>query len=84
MRKFKHINASTLEEAVSALKEYGEAAKVIAGGTDLVGQMKDEILPQYPEVIVNLKTIPGLDYIKEDDNALKIGAMTRLEDIAKD
>ena len=84
MRKFKHINASTLEEAVSVLKEYGETAKVIAGGTDLIGQMKDEILPQYPDVIVNLKTIPGLDYIQEDGAVLKIGAMTRLEDIARD
>lgn len=84
MRKFKHVNASTLAEAVSVLREYGEAAKVIAGGTDLMGEMKDEILPQYPETIVNLKTIPGLDYIQEDGAVLKIGAMTRLEDIAKD
>jgi len=84
MRKFKHVNASTLEGAVSALREYGETAKVIAGGTDLIGQMKDEILPQYPDVIVNLKTIPGLDYIQEDGTVLKIGAMTRLEDIARD
>ena len=84
MRKFKYVNASTLEEAVSVLKEHGGAAKVIAGGTDLLGEMKDEILPQYPEVLVNLGSIPGLDYIQEDGAALKIGAMTRLEDIARD
>jgi len=84
MRKFKHVNATTVEEAVSVLEEHGRRAKVNAGGTDLIGQMKDEILPEYPEVIVNIKTIPGLNYIKEEDNVLKIGALTILEDIAKD
>ena len=33
-------------------------------------------------MLINLKTIPGLDYIKEEDGLLKIGALTRLEDIA--
>ncbi len=56
----------------------------MAGGTDLLGQMMDEILPEYPEVIINLKNIPGMDYIKEEGNLLKIGAFTRLEDIAHD
>jgi xanthine dehydrogenase YagS FAD-binding subunit len=38
----------------------------------------------YPETVVNLKSItPSLDYIKEDGGTLKIGACTRLEDIAK-
>jgi len=80
MRKFTHINASTIDEAVAALGT--GKAKVIAGGTDLVGMMKDNILPEYPETIVNLKTIPGLDYIKEEGGMLKIGALTRLADIA--
>jgi NADPH-dependent glutamate synthase beta subunit-like oxidoreductase/CO/xanthine dehydrogenase FAD-binding subunit len=84
MREFKHINASSLEEATSVLEEYGGRAKVIAGGTDLLGRMKDEILPDYPEVIVNIKTISGLDYIKEESQTLRIGALTRLEDIARD
>ncbi len=84
MRKFTHTNASTVEEATSLLKQSKGRAELIAGGTDLLGQMKDEILPEYPEIIVNIKTIPGLDYIKEQDRTLKIGALTRLEDIAKD
>jgi len=84
MKRFKHINALSAEEATSVLKEYGGKAKVIAGGTDLVGQMKDNILPEHPEVIVNIKTISGLDYIREDGQTLKIGALTKLEDIAQD
>jgi len=80
MRIFTHIDATSVDEAVSALSQSG--SKAIAGGTDLLGVMKDEILPAYPEIIVNLKTIPGLDYIKEEGGVLKIGAMTKLEDIA--
>ncbi len=80
MKKFNHINASTVDDAVAALAN-GNAA-VIAGGTDLIGTMVDEILPDYPETIINLKSISGLDYIKEEGGMLKIGALTRLEDIA--
>lgn len=82
MREFTHINATTVEEAASILKEHKGRAKPVAGGTDLLGEMKDEILAKYPKTIVNLKTIPDLDYVREDGDALKIGALTRLEDIA--
>jgi xanthine dehydrogenase YagS FAD-binding subunit len=82
MRKFAHINASTIDEAVLTLRRYGGKARIIAGGTDLLGKMKDEILPAYPEALVNIKTIPGLDFLEEDNGLLKIGALARLEDIA--
>ncbi len=82
MRKLIHINASSIDEAVSWLGRYGSKADVIAGGTDLLGKLKDEILPAYPEAIINIKTIPGLDFIQEEKCMLKIGALTRLHDIA--
>jgi xanthine dehydrogenase YagS FAD-binding subunit len=82
MKKFAHFNASTIEEAVELLRRYGGRANLIAGGTDLLGKMKDRILPNYPEALVNIKSIPGLDFIKEEKGLLKIGALTRLEDIA--
>lgn len=82
MRKFTHLNAKSVDSAVSFLRRFGDKGKVIAGGTDLIGKMKDEILPTYPEAIINLKTIPGLDFIREEDRVLRIGALTRLEDIA--
>jgi xanthine dehydrogenase YagS FAD-binding subunit len=82
MKTFAHFNAWTVEEAVSLLRRYGAKASVVAGGTDLLGKMKDRILPTYPEALVNLKTIPGLDFIREEGGMLKIGALTRLEDIA--
>lgn len=82
MKKFVHINATTVEDAVQALGRYGCKASPIAGGTDLLGKMKDAVLPDYPEAVVNLKTIDGLDFIDERDGILRIGALTRLKDIA--
>ncbi len=84
MKNFAHVNARSLDEAIAALQRYGKRAAVIAGGTDLLGKMKDEILPTYPEALVNIKTIPGLDLIEEKDGTLFIGALARLEDIATD
>lgn len=84
MRKFTHINARTVDEAVSRLKQFKDRASVIAGGTDLIGKMKDAILPRYPEAIINLKTIPGLDFLNAGDDGFRMGALTRLEDIAED
>jgi len=84
MRKFAHISARTIDEAVTALRRYGNRASLIAGGTDILGKMKDEILPRYPEALINIKTIAGLDFLKEEAGVLKIGALARLEDIARE
>jgi xanthine dehydrogenase YagS FAD-binding subunit len=82
MRLFSHVNATSLDEAVGVLGRYGGKAAIIAGGTDLLGKLKDEILPTYPEAVVNIKGIPGLDRIEYDHGGLAIGALARLEDIA--
>lgn len=82
MKEFKHFNAYSIDEAVSLMGNYGDRACIIAGGTDVLGKMKDAILPAYPEALVNIKTIPGLSYIKEDGGMLKIGALTTLSEIA--
>jgi len=82
MKKFAHFNAYSVDEAVSILGRYQGKAKIIAGGTDILGKMKDRILPDYPEAMVNLKTVPGLDAITADAEGLKIGALAILDDIA--
>jgi NADPH-dependent glutamate synthase beta subunit-like oxidoreductase/CO/xanthine dehydrogenase FAD-binding subunit len=84
LRKYEHINAVTVDQAVSILRRYGDKAWVNAGGTDLIDTLRFEILRHNPEMVINLKTIPGLDYIREEEGVLKIGALTRLEDIAGD
>ena len=78
MKDFNHYNARSIDEAVSLLGKQKGKAKLNAGGTDLLGLLKDRITPDYPESIVNIKGITGLDYIREDSEGLKIGALTKL------
>lgn len=83
MRPFTHVNARTVRQATAALAKYNGQARLNAGGTDLFGVLKDEFLPLYPEAIVNIKTVRGLDYIREDKSLLRIGALARLVDLAQ-
>ena len=82
MKPFNHVNATSLAEVKTALAD-GKTT-IIAGGTDLLGTLKDNILRDYPATLINLKTVPGLDFIREEKGMLKIGATTRLADIAAD
>jgi len=82
MKPFKHYNAQSIKEATKLLSDYEGRARVNAGGTDLLGAMRDKCLPQYPEAVINIKTIDGLNYIKADKNGLKIGALTTLAEIS--
>lgn len=78
MKRFEHANPASVQEAVKLLS--AQNARVVAGGTDLLGVMKDGLLPT--DRVVNLKAIKGLDYIKEEGGELRIGALARLADIA--
>lgn len=82
MKPFEHFNAGALEEAVSLLKKYGGKGRLMAGGTDLIGLLKDRILEDYPDALINLKSIPGMDAIEESAGGLRIGALAKLADIA--
>lgn len=82
MKSFTHHNARSIKEAVKLLTKYKGKAKISAGGTDLVGILKEKSLPEYPEAVINLKAISGLNYIKEDEQGLKIGSLTTMSAIA--
>jgi xanthine dehydrogenase YagS FAD-binding subunit len=82
MKLFRHFDADSVEDALALLAKYGGKARVIAGGTDLLGVLKSDILSQYPEAVINLKTISGLDDIEVDGDGMRIGALARLTDIA--
>jgi xanthine dehydrogenase YagS FAD-binding subunit len=79
---FKHIDASSTEEAISALARYGEGARVLAGGQDLLFRIKKYIVK--PECVVNIKTIAGLNFIScAAAEPVQIGALTTLSQIAR-
>lgn len=76
---FKYYRAKTLEEALSWLKGVKGKTHVVAGGTDfLVKVRKGQITP---ENIVDISSIKELNYIKEDKEAIKIGALTKHNEI---
>jgi NADPH-dependent glutamate synthase beta subunit-like oxidoreductase/CO/xanthine dehydrogenase FAD-binding subunit len=84
MKAFEFVNAATLQEAADLLTQKEGAGKAVAGGTDVFGTVKDDIHPAFPELLVNLKTVPGLDYIRTEGDALVIGALTRLHSLETD
>jgi len=79
MNSFEHVNVDTVMNAISFLDSDWNA-RIIAGGTDLLGEMKREIIA--PQRLVNLKTIKGSSYIRySEEEGLKISALTTLSDI---
>ncbi len=81
MKEFTHVNATTIAEAVSALS--GGNAAVIAGGQDILGELKTMMSPNSPTKLVNIKGISGLSDLKEEGGMLKIGALVKLTDVAE-
>lgn len=82
IRLSSHFDARTLDEASYLLRtREAKGAKVISGGTEVLRMMRQKYLPELPGVLVNIKSIPGLAYIKEENGTLKIGALTCLSDI---
>jgi CO/xanthine dehydrogenase FAD-binding subunit len=71
-----YFQPKTINEAVFLLTEYGEEAKIFAGGTDLMPLMRTGALK--PKYLIDLARITGLDYITYDKmGVLSIGALTK-------
>lgn len=80
MKNFTYINPSSVEDASELLKQSGTVA--MGGGTDLIGVLKDGLLPEYPEQVVSLKKLPGLSQIEVKEDGLHIGAEATLRQVA--
>jgi carbon-monoxide dehydrogenase medium subunit len=80
MRKFDYFKPKTFEEALTLLAQYGEKAKLIAGGTDVIVMIKQKAMA--PDVLISLQGIPGLDQMKYN-GSLSIGPMVTHRAIEK-
>lgn len=79
---FEYFSCQTVQEACSLLSSCKGEARVFAGGTDLLVKMKQRRLT--PRYLVNIKKIPGLDYIRYDENdGVRIGALATVESLAR-
>lgn len=81
MKAFEYVNPTDIKSAVGELTRAGARGKLIAGGIDLLGELKDYI--RTPDVVVNLKSVPGLDRMQAGTKGLSLGALVTLTDIAK-
>ncbi|MCB9832653.1 MAG: xanthine dehydrogenase family protein subunit M [Planctomycetes bacterium] len=82
MRSFKMAQPRSLAGALAVLGGDDDKVRALAGGTDLLGLIKDRIAA--PEMLVNLKGIDGLGEITETARGLEIGALVKLADLAED
>jgi carbon-monoxide dehydrogenase medium subunit len=71
---FDYVAPGSLGEALSALREAGEDAKVLAGGHSLLPLMKLRLAA--PSLLVDLRKVPGLSGIERENGSFRIGAMT--------
>ncbi len=80
MRAFEYVKPATVAEAVRELGRSWADAKILAGGIDLLGELKEGIIA--PQRIVNIKGISGLRYIRfSEKEGLRLGALVTLEEI---
>jgi CO/xanthine dehydrogenase FAD-binding subunit len=78
---FEYHEPQSLAEVTSLLAAHGETARVLAGGTDLLVQMRKG--RQQPHHLLNIKTVPGLDQIIVAEDCVEIGAAVTLYDAEK-
>ncbi|MFN8638662.1 MAG: xanthine dehydrogenase family protein subunit M [Dehalococcoidia bacterium] len=80
MRRFDYYRPSSVAEASSLLREHGEGGLLVAGGTDVLVQVKEAGRPV--RYVVSLQGVEGLGGIEEHASGLRIGARTRMCEIA--
>jgi carbon-monoxide dehydrogenase medium subunit len=80
MRNFDYVKPKTLQQAIDLLAEHRGKARILAGGTDLLVKMKQKLLA--PEILVDIKAIPGLERIEyRDGKGMRIGALATIREI---
>lgn len=79
--RFQYVEPKSIQEATSILYD-DPTAKILAGGTDLLVNMKHRV--ETPSVVVNIKKISGLDTVQHESGAIRIGALTSLKNLSTD
>ena len=76
---FEYFKPGTLDLAVELLERYGPKGFLLAGGTDLVGWLRDDAVA--PEAVIDLKGVAGLDVVALRDGVLEIGALATFNQV---
>lgn len=79
---FDYVAPTTVEEALAALAQYGDEAKIIAGGQSLLPVLRMRL--NAPEWVIDLGRIDSLRGVRDEGESIFVGAMTRHCDVAAD
>jgi xanthine dehydrogenase YagS FAD-binding subunit len=79
MNRFEYASPSSVQQAVGLLSGTWGDSEILAGGTDLLGRMKDYV--STPKRVVNIKNLPGLHAIGRENGGVRIGALVTLDRI---
>ncbi len=82
MKNFRWAEPETIEQAVALLAKSEGKAFPMAGGTDIFSEMKEGVVE--PDLVVDLKAIPGLSSIQKGKEGVRIGALTTVSELAAD
>ncbi len=85
MKALTNLNARDIEEAVSLAQNAqgdGQVTVFSGGGTDLLQQVKDRVVQ--PDVLVNLRTVTGLDQVDSTESGVTIGGLITLDALSQD
>lgn len=80
MRAFRFVKVRDLSEGLSLLAEKGDETAILAGGTDLVIQLKDEEVA--PAAVLDISSLGKLSFIRDDGPELALGPLATFRDIA--
>jgi xanthine dehydrogenase YagS FAD-binding subunit len=82
MKNFQFGKPASLEQATAFLAKGNPNVFIMGGGTDLLGEIKEGIIE--PDVVIDLKAIPGLAFVKKEKDGIAIGALTAVTELAED
>jgi carbon-monoxide dehydrogenase medium subunit len=78
--QFEYVVAGSVDEAIGLLQRYGPESRLLAGGHSLIPMMKLRLA--FPEVLIDIHELDGdLRYVREEDGALRVGALARHRDL---
>jgi len=79
LKHFEYFEPTNVDETLSLLNQWKGDVKIIAGGTDLIPLMRDRLVT--PKRVIDINKLSELEFIKETDEGIEIGALTRLRKI---
>jgi len=80
--QFDYLRAGSVDEAVAALVERGDDAKVLAGGQSLIPLLRLRL--SYPELVVDVSRVEEMHGVREDGDSIVVGAMTTHHEVIRD